>query len=67
MVAKHLGKEDADLPNYIQMGATGRAGAGFLGPRFAPLVVGENAGAVSFPGARDESGSAASSVALVRQ
>jgi Protein of unknown function (DUF1501) len=39
MIAKYLGKEDADLPNFIQMGASGRAGAGFLGPAYQPFMV----------------------------
>ena len=39
MLAKYLGKEDSDLPNFIQMGASGRAGAGYLGPAYLPFMV----------------------------
>src|SRR5262245_41113274 len=31
MVAKYLGKEDADLPSFVRMGSTGNGGSGFLG------------------------------------
>ncbi len=32
VVAKYLGKPEADLPSFVRMGPTGNAGAGFLGP-----------------------------------
>jgi hypothetical protein len=37
MVAKYLGNPDADLPSFVRMGSTGNAGAGFLGPQYAPF------------------------------
>jgi hypothetical protein len=48
LVAKELGSEDAALPNFVSI-APMRAfnpaafGPGFLGPQYAPLVVGEGA------------------------
>src|SRR5262249_39568314 len=50
LLAKELGREDAVLPNFVSIApdrafAPAAYGAGFLGPRFAPLVVGDaNAG-----------------------
>jgi hypothetical protein len=47
LVSKELGATDAPLPNYVSI-APFRAfspaafGSGFLGPQYAPLVVGEN-------------------------
>ncbi|HEV3203667.1 MAG TPA: DUF1501 domain-containing protein [Gemmataceae bacterium] len=49
LVAKELGKEDCALPNFVSI-APYRAvnptafGSGFLGPQFAPLIVGETGG-----------------------
>ena len=37
MVARYLGREDADLPSFVRMGPCGNAGAGYLGPRFDPF------------------------------
>jgi hypothetical protein len=37
MVAKYLGNPEADLPSFVRMGSTGNAGAGFLGPQYAPF------------------------------
>jgi hypothetical protein len=48
LVSKELGAEDAPLPNFVSI-APFRAfspaayGAGFLGPQYAPLVVGDGA------------------------
>ncbi len=47
LVAKELGDEDAPLPNFVSIGPArffnGSAyGPGFLGPRYAPLVVGDS-------------------------
>jgi hypothetical protein len=48
LVAKELGADDAELPNFVSI-APVRAfnpaafGPGFLGPQYAPLVVGERA------------------------
>ena len=47
VVAKELGSESSDLPNFVSI-APGRyattLGGGFLGPKFAPLGIGERAG-----------------------
>jgi hypothetical protein len=44
LVAKELGRADADLPQFVTVapgrGISEAAGAGFLGPQFAPLGVG---------------------------
>jgi uncharacterized protein (DUF1501 family) len=48
LVAKELEPPDAELPGFASIGPSrflspGAYGPGFLGPRYAPLVVGENA------------------------
>jgi Protein of unknown function (DUF1501) len=37
MVAADLGKTDSELPNFVAVGGT--QGPGYLGPRYAPLIV----------------------------
>ena len=46
LVAKELGRDDAELPNFVSIAPVrsfnpGAFGPGFLGPQYAPLVVGE--------------------------
>jgi hypothetical protein len=46
LVAKELGRDDAELPNFVSIAPVrsfnpGAFGPGFLGPKYAPLVVGE--------------------------
>src|SRR5262249_17981701 len=48
LVARELERRSAELPGFASIGAArsnspGAYGAGFLGPRYAPLIVGENA------------------------
>ncbi len=48
LVAKELGADDAELPNFVSIAPfrsfnPGAFGPGFLGPQYAPLVVGERA------------------------
>jgi hypothetical protein len=48
LVAKELGSEDAELPNFVSIAPSrgfnpGAFGPGFLGPQYAPLIVGERA------------------------
>jgi hypothetical protein len=48
-VAKELGREEAELPGFVsiapfRMFNPGAVGAGFLGARYAPLIIGEDAG-----------------------
>jgi uncharacterized protein (DUF1501 family) len=48
VVAKELERPSAELPGFASIGTArfnspGAYGAGFLGPRYAPLIVGENA------------------------
>jgi hypothetical protein len=48
LVSKELGKEDAALPNCVSIApyrffSPGAYGPGFLGPKYAPLVVGDSA------------------------
>jgi hypothetical protein len=57
LVAKELGRDDAELPNFVSIAPVrsfnpGAFGPGFLGPQYAPLVVGERAG-VDAQGAAD--------------
>src|SRR5205085_12435772 len=47
LVSKELGDEDAELPNFVSVAPfralnQGAFGSGFLGPRYAPLIVAEN-------------------------
>jgi hypothetical protein len=49
LVSKELGDEKAELPNFVSLAPfrilnQGAFGSGFLGPRHAPLVVGETGG-----------------------
>ena len=41
IISKELGRPDNELPNFVSVSPFrfGSAGAGFLGPQFAPLVV----------------------------
>jgi hypothetical protein len=53
LVARELGSDDAALPNFVSIAPfrffnVGAYGPGFLGPQYAPLVVGE----LGVPGAR---------------
>ncbi len=46
LVSKELGNEDAPLPNFVSISpyrqfSQGAFGPGFLGPRFAPLLIGD--------------------------
>jgi hypothetical protein len=47
LVSKELGSDDNDLPNFISIAperflSPGAFGSGFLGPQYAPLIVGGN-------------------------
>src|SRR5437868_10310346 len=49
LVAKELASPDAELPGFVSIApvrflSPGAFGSGFLGPQYAPLIVGENAG-----------------------
>ncbi|WP_417386686.1 DUF1501 domain-containing protein [Gimesia sp.] len=51
LLSKELGNTNADLPNFVSIApnktlSPNAYGPGFLGPQFAPLVVGEGAGFV---------------------
>ncbi len=37
VVAKYLGREGSDLPNFIKIFSHGNSGAGFLGPKYQPF------------------------------
>jgi hypothetical protein len=48
LISKEIGKDDAALPNFVAIApyrffSPGAYGPGFLGPKYAPLVVGDNA------------------------
>lgn len=49
LVAKELERPDAELPSFVSIApfrflSPGAYGPGFLGPQYAPLIVGENSG-----------------------
>jgi uncharacterized protein (DUF1501 family) len=55
LVSKELGDEQSELPNFVSVAPfrvfnQGAFGSGFLGPRHAPLVVGETANAAGQQG-----------------
>jgi hypothetical protein len=37
VIAKYLGREGSDLPNFIKIFSHGNTGAGFLGPKYQPF------------------------------
>lgn len=39
IVAKYLGQEGTDLPNFIKIFSHGNSGSGFLGPRYQPFAL----------------------------
>src|SRR5262245_14507750 len=48
LISKEIGKDDAALPNFVAIApyrffSPAAYGPGFLGPKYAPLVVGDNA------------------------
>jgi hypothetical protein len=56
LVSKELGREDAALPNFVSVApyrflARNTFGPGFLGPRYAPLIIGDATAAFN-PGDR---------------
>lgn len=54
LVAHEFNNPQADLPGFVSIGGrAGDIGPGFLGPRFAPLVVGGDRGGMRGPGDGD--------------
>jgi hypothetical protein len=54
LVSRELGEERSELPNFVSIAPfgilnEGAFGSGFLGPRYAPLVVGEGPGQQNNP------------------
>ena len=39
VISKYCGNADADLPSFVRLGPTGNAGAGYLGPDYAPFSI----------------------------
>lgn len=37
VIAKYLGRPDANLPGFIKIGSNGHSGGGFLGPKYQPF------------------------------
>ncbi|GIW80251.1 MAG: hypothetical protein KatS3mg105_2058 [Gemmatales bacterium] len=37
IMAKYLGKEESDLPDFIKISSQGNSGAGYLGPKYQPF------------------------------
>ncbi len=59
LLSKELGNPDSELPNYVSIAPSrfvspASYGPGFLGPRYAPLVVGSNNGAIIQAGNIDQ-------------
>jgi uncharacterized protein (DUF1501 family) len=57
LVARETGSEDSDLPPFVSIApvrrlSTAAHSPGFLGPRYAPLIVGEAGGAYGFTRAK---------------
>jgi hypothetical protein len=48
IAAKYLGRDDADLPNFVKVSSQGDAGAGFLGPKYQPFGIGSEGGMPPF-------------------
>lgn len=48
VISKYCGNLDADLPSFVRMGPTGNAGAGYLGPNFAPFSLNRDGGLPTF-------------------
>lgn len=48
IVAKYLGLNDADLPNFVKISSNGDAGSGFLGPKYQPFSIGSTGGLPPF-------------------
>src|SRR5215831_5524734 len=51
-ISKELGREDAALPNFVSIApyrqfARNAFGPGFLGPKYAPLIVGDTAAVIN--------------------
>ena len=40
MIAKYCENPESDLPSFVKMGASGNYGAGYLGPKYDPFVLG---------------------------
>lgn len=40
VVAKYLGRDGAELPNFIKVSTNGSSGSGFLGPKYQPFGIG---------------------------
>ncbi len=59
LLSKELGRDDAELPNFVSIApnrivSPGAFGPGFLGPQYAPLIVGD-AGPIANPMANPDS------------
>ena len=48
IAARYLGREEADLPNFVKVSSQGDAGAGFLGPKYQPFGIGSEGGMPPF-------------------
>jgi hypothetical protein len=48
VIAKYLGQEGADLPNFVKIFSQANAGAGFLGPKYQPFSLGEDGSLPTF-------------------
>jgi hypothetical protein len=42
VMAKYLGREGGDLPDFVKVSSQGNAGSGFLGPKYQPFSIGSD-------------------------
>jgi hypothetical protein len=66
LVAKERERAESDLPSYVSIAFAGPASPGFLGPRYAPLQVGQGADAEGENGLRVQNVARPSSVSRDR-
>lgn len=52
VMAKYLGQEGADLPNFVKVFSNGNSGSGLLGPKYQPFKLGPDGKLPTFSGSR---------------
>jgi len=48
IMAKYLGEDGSDLPNFVKISSNGNSGAGFLGPKYQPFSLDHDGDLPSF-------------------
>jgi len=54
VMAKYLGNDDADLPNFVKIQSNGNAGSGFLGPKYQPFSLNQDGRLPTFARSNDK-------------